>query len=64
MALSASVKSPVETPFKYNQGIRASMLLAFLTYFGTMPEVNLILSASGSWSLLLGTFTGTGPIPV
>ena len=47
-AARASVKSPVEIPFRYSHGRKVSILLVFLKYGGKMDEVNLTLSLSES----------------
>ena len=60
-AVSASEKSPVDTPFKYNHGSKVSMLLVRLKYGGKIVEVNLIrpFCESGCRSRIRGALTAT-----
>src|SRR5690606_13746493 len=61
-AVSASSKSLVDTPFRYNHGSTASSRFAFFRYGGSNSERK--QRPSPARSRVFGTRTFTGPIPV
>ena len=61
-AVSASPKSFVDIPFRYNHGITASTRLAFFKYGGNNSERK--HCPAPDLSRVRGTRTRTGPIPV
>ena len=60
-AVSASLKSPVEIPFKYSHGNSSSMVFVRRKYGGRIAEVNVIAPAR---SRTRGACTAMSPSPV
>ena len=60
-AVSASPKSPVDMPFRYNHGSNSSMALVRRRYGGSIAELNLISLAR---SRTRGALTSISPSPV
>lgn len=60
--LNASPMSPVDIPFRYSQGSAALTRGDFLTYGGTIVELN--FTPDPDRSRTFGTFTASGPAAV
>ena len=60
-AVNASLKSPVDMPFRYNHGNSSSIVFVRRKYGGSIAELNLI---SLPRSLTRGALTSIAPTPV